>query len=280
MKEMAAPMTEEPLSGRPGAGTEAIVILGGFMSMSALYSNMRMALVQLTGQPVYVVETCSAEWLAGIVPAGWLHVLRRLDRTVRMAERQTASGRITLIGHSAGGVLGRLYLSPSRFLGQGHRGLASVGRLITLGSPHYNRRHWIHGGMMARWVNDRVPGACFAPDVQYCSVAGKMVRGERHGSLRERHAFRFYDQIGGTGKAWGDGLVPVASALLAGSQHIVLEGVGHFAFSGSCWYGSKESIAAWWPACQSESRRRSASRSGQEPTAHQAGLELGLPDQM
>ncbi|MFN2217422.1 MAG: esterase/lipase family protein [Anaerolineae bacterium] len=244
----SATKASESERGQPGRGTETIVILGGFMSMSTLYGTMRSALARLTGQPVHVVETRSIDWIPSLLPAGWLHVLRKLDRTVRTAARVATSGRVTLIGHSAGGVLGRLYLSPEPFLGQVFGGLELVDRLITLGSPHYNERRWLHGGMMARWVEDRVPGTHFSPQVQYCSVAGKLMRGDRQGSLRERQAYSFYEQIGGEGDVWGDGLVPVASALLAGSQQIILEGVGHFAGFGGPWYGTEETIAAWWQA--------------------------------
>jgi hypothetical protein len=246
---MAATMATESYRIQPGRSAEAIVVLGGFMSMSTVYGTMRSALVRLTGQPVYVVETRGIDWIPSLLPAGWLYVLRKLDRTVRRAAKVATSGRITLIGHSAGGVLGRLYLSPEPFLGQVFGGLEWVGRLITLGSPHHNERRWLHGGMMARWVEDRVPGAHFTPQVHYCSVAGKLVRGDSQGSLSERQAYSFYDQIGGKGNAWGDGLVPVASALLAGSRQITLEGVGHFAGFGGPWYGTEETIAAWWQAC-------------------------------
>jgi pimeloyl-ACP methyl ester carboxylesterase len=259
---MVDPTPDEPNSSLTGRGAEASVILGGFMSPSILYSTMSFALVRLSGQPAYLVKTRSADWIPSLVPLGWLQLLRKLDATVRRAARHTPSGRVTLIGHSAGGVLGRLYLSPEPFLGRVFRGLDRVDTLITLGSPHYNQRRWIHGGMMARWVNDRVPGSCLAPGVQYCSVAGRLVRGDRHGSLRERHAYSFYDQIGGDGDVWGDGLVPVTSALLAGSQQITLEGVGHFAGFGGPWYGTDDSIAAWWQACQPEGDRLGAPPDG------------------
>ena len=246
---MAAPTSMKSETVQPDPGEEAIVIMGGFMSMSTLYNTMRSALIRLSGKPVYIVDTHSADWIPSVVPAGWLVLLRILDDTVRRATRRTVSGRVTLIGHSAGGVLGRLYLSPEPFLGQVFRGLDYVGRLITLGSPHYNQRRWIHGGMMARWVDDRVPGTCFAPQVHYCSVAGKLVRGNRQASTRERHAHRFYNQIGGEGDVWGDGLVPVASALLSGSEQVILEGVSHFSGFGGPWYGAEETILSWWEAC-------------------------------
>jgi pimeloyl-ACP methyl ester carboxylesterase len=238
------------------------------MSMPALYNTMRSALVGLTGQPVYVVDARSADWIPSVVPAGWLYLLRKLDGTVRETARRAPGTRLTLIGHSAGGVLARLYLSPEPFLGQVFRGLDRVGRLITLGSPHYNKRRWIHGGMMARWVDDRVPGACFAPEVHYCSVAGKALRGSREGSVRERHAYSFYEQIEGRGDVWGDGLVPVDSALLAGSQHVILEAVGHFAGFGGPWYGTEEIIPSWWQACQPEHEVSGAPPSGGAEATH------------
>jgi pimeloyl-ACP methyl ester carboxylesterase len=217
---------------------------------------------------VYVVNTRSADWIPSVVPAGWLYLLRKLDSTVREAVSHAPGRRVTLIGHSAGGVLARLYLSPEPFLGQVFRGLDPVDRLITLGSPHYNQRRWIHGGMMARWVDDRVPGAYFAPQVHYCSVAGKLLRGDREGSLRERHAHSFYEQIEGKGDVWGDGLVPVDSALLAGSQQVILEGVGHFAGFGGPWYGTEETIPSWWQACQPEHEMPGASRSKEAEATH------------
>jgi len=65
-------------------------------------------------------------------------------------------------------------------------GLQWVGPLITLDSPHYNERRWLCGEMTARWVEDRVAGPRFTPHVQFCPVAAKLMRGNSHGSLRER----------------------------------------------------------------------------------------------
>ena len=223
-----------------------IVILGGFLSFSMLYAEMRDSLAQITGQPVWIVETRSLDWVPCIVPSGWIFLLRKLDDAVRQAVHQSATGKITLVGHSAGGVLGRIYLSPRPFMGHAYRGLDLVDHLITLGSPHYNQRKSLHGGRMSRWVEKRYPGAFFAPRVEYTSVAGKLLRGNREGSLRERHAYVFYEEIIGSGDAWGDGLVPVASALLHGSRQIVLDGVSHFTGFGGPWYGAAEVIPQWW----------------------------------
>ena len=79
-------------------------------------------------------------------------------------------------------------------------------------------------------------------------MAGRSLRGDPSGSVRERHAYGFYRQLTGDGEEWGDGLVPVASALLAGADPVVLDSVGHFTGFGTQWYGSEPVVAAWWRA--------------------------------
>ena len=231
---------------RETGSRQPIVILGGFLSFSMLYVEMAGVLTQISEQPVHVVEIQSLDWIPSIVPLGWAGLLRKLDHTVHQAVGQSATGKVTLVGHSAGGVLGRIYLSPKPFLGHTYCGLEFIDHLITLGSPHYNQRRSLHGGRMSRWVEKRYPGAFFAPRVKYTSVAGKLLRGDRQGALRERHAYIFYEEIIGAGDIWGDGLVPVSSALLRGSQQIILDGVSHFTGFGGPWYGSVEVIPRWW----------------------------------
>jgi len=234
--------------------SQPTVILGGFLSFGMLYSDMREALMQIIDQPVWIVETQSHDWLPGVIPPGWSRILHKLDRTVRRAANESKTGRVTLIGHSAGGVLGRLYLSTKPFMGHAYRGLDYVDHLITLGSPHYNQRRFMYGKWMSQWVNRRYPGACFA-QVRYTSIAGRMVRGDTHGSLRERHAYTFYRESIGQGDVWGDGLVPVASALLDGSLQITLDGVGHFMGFGGPWYGDQEILSQWWQqACTDQEK--------------------------
>jgi pimeloyl-ACP methyl ester carboxylesterase len=238
------PAQESPPAPAIGLRQPAVII-GGFLSSSALYRRMRDRLAAYTGQPVSIVRIQGFDWVPAIVPVGWINLLRQLDRAVRRAAPDSATGKITLVGHSAGGVLARLYLSPEPFLGRSYHGLDYVDHLITLGSPHYNRRKWIYGGMMSNWVEKRQPGAFFAPQVRYTSVAGRLIRGDRHGSPRERRTYALYEDMIGDGTTWGDGLIPVGAALLQGSRHIVLEGVGHFAGFGGSWYGSEDIIPRW-----------------------------------
>jgi pimeloyl-ACP methyl ester carboxylesterase len=221
-----------------------IVIIGGFLSCPAAYRGMRETLVRLSGQPVCVVETFSHDWLFAVAPIGWKRLLDRLQRTALQALSHASTGKVTLVGHSSGGVVGRLYLSPVPFLGVAYRGLEHVDHLITLGSPHHNER----GTRMREWVDETYPGAFFTPQVDYTSVAGRAVQGNRHGSFRERCAHLFYRRLCGDGNAWGDGLVPEESALLQSSRQISLDGVSHFADIVGLWYGADGVISRWWSA--------------------------------
>ncbi len=230
----------EPIPAQP------IVIFGGFLSFTTLYWGMRDMLAGISGQPVSIVETSGHDWLPSVSRLGWRHLLRKLERTIEQAITESDTGRISLIGHSAGGVLARLYLGPDPFLGHAYRGLDYVSHLITLGSPHHNQGGLTRGGGMSRWIEKRYPGAFLAPQVKYISVAGRLTRGDRRGSLQARWAHSVYKEIGGDGYAWGDGLVPVESAKLRGSYQIVLDGVGHFSGFGGRWYGSQEVIPLWW----------------------------------
>ena len=99
---------------------------------------------------------------------------------------------------------------------------------------------------MSVWMQKHLPGAAFGDRVAYVSVAGSYLRGDRSGSASERFVHRIYRDICGDGDVWGDGVVPVSSALLPGSQTITLPGVSHYTILGSRWYGSPEVLSLWW----------------------------------
>ena len=94
------------------ASAQPIVILGGFASLDALYVGMRAAMARCTGQPVSIVPAWSLDWLPGVRPEHWKRILDTLGDTVQRAVGASPTGKVTLIGHSAGGVLARFYLSP------------------------------------------------------------------------------------------------------------------------------------------------------------------------
>jgi pimeloyl-ACP methyl ester carboxylesterase len=226
--------------------SQPIVILGGFLSPATIYSDMSRLLSKLSGQRTWVVNTHVYDWIAAFIRPGWAHILNLLDGTVRQAAAESDNQKVCLVGHSQGGILARLYLSPEPFMGKRYNGLEHVQRLITLGSPHLNQGGLQRGGVMARWVQQRVPDTAFAPQVHYTCVAGRSVRGDLNGSAKERSAYKIYRQICGDGNVWGDSIVPEPAALLPGSEQISLDGVSHFSMFGEPWLGSKSVLPLWW----------------------------------
>jgi hypothetical protein len=227
----------------PRKGGESVVILGGFLSAPRLYHALARTLEDVAGVSVRVVPVGPPRWVGAVSERGWWAILRALDRTVREAAGSSPGGKVVLLGHSAGGVVGRLYLSPEPFRGEAFAGLERVSRLVTLGSPH-------RGGAfspMRRFVDRRYPGAFFAPRVAYVTVAGAALKGAPRGRVAERLAARAYARLGSAGEEWGDGLVPVPCALLEGARHVVLPGVSHAPPWHGPWYGSPSAAREWWP---------------------------------
>jgi pimeloyl-ACP methyl ester carboxylesterase len=226
---------------------QPVAILGGFMSVPRTYWLMRDRLAELTGQPVLIADVGFRDWARSVSDAGWARILDKLALVARQLARQSPTGKITLVGHSAGGVMARLYLSDRPFQERTYSGLGHVNALITLGSPHNERSM-----QMQRWLNGEYPGVYFAPCVCYVSIAGKAVQGRRDGSFGQRLAYRSYLGLSGVGDEWGDGLVPISSAILPDSRPVVLDGVSHFSLSMLPWYGSAEVVPRWWTASAKE----------------------------
>ena len=103
--------------------SQPIVIFGGFLTYPMLYQSMRRALEAVSGCPVSIIPTHSLDWLSSVSFSGVALLLDKLHRTIRQAAAGSSSGKITLVGHSAGGVFSRLYLSPEPFAGRRYAGL-------------------------------------------------------------------------------------------------------------------------------------------------------------
>ena len=220
---------------------QPIVILGGFLISPEAYQPMAERLEQMAGQPVRVVAVSKLDWLLTVFAFGWARILDRVQRAAAELARQSPTGRVTLIGHSSGGIMLRLFLDEAPFQGRRYDGKTLADALVMLGSPHTA----LKATVLRQMVQQRLPGVAFADRVRYVSVAGDL-KLEAATPLAQRLAPTAYRNSTGDADDRGDGLVPVASALLAGSTPVVLPGVAHGGAFGPVWYGTPEVVERWW----------------------------------
>ena len=230
---------------------QPILVLGGFLIGAEAYAPMVAALERLSGQPVVLVPVSRFDWLLTVVPLGWARLLDRVAVLAAELAARSPSGRITLVGHSSGGILLRIFLADGPFEGRRYLGRSLANTLVMLGSPHTALKAT---AMRARVARD-LPGAFFAeaqPDpVRYVAVAGAIELAEAAGqasATARRLAPTAYRNSSGNPLDRGDGLVPLSSALLAGAEAVVLEGVAHGGAFGPHWYGTPAVVERWWAA--------------------------------
>jgi len=112
----------------------------------------------------------------------------------------------------------RLYLSDQLFGGKKYNGKLITENLITLGSPH----HSLRATKLRKFVNEEYPGNYFN-EVNYISVGGAVdIRSKQTYLLTKCIARSSYYLISGNFNDEGDGLVPLSSSLLEGSNQVIL----------------------------------------------------------
>ena len=231
------------MPGRTSRLSQPVVILGGFLITDEAYRPLSDWIHQTTGASVCIVPASKFDWLATSWGFGWCRLLDRVDAAVQELQSQSPTGRVTLIGHSSGGVMLRPYLVDHPFLGRRFNGASRCSRLVTLGSPHQALRAT---PLRAR-VDREFPGCPEADRVDYVAVAGRLdLLGSNASAFSRRSAARSYRQIMGDPDLEGDGLVPLPSALLRDARWIELADTAHGGLFGQSWYGSTDRIERWW----------------------------------
>lgn len=215
--------------------------------MPVSYRGLARTLAGLSGCEVYVVPITPLDWALGRV-RGYGQIVFEVASAVDRALLESGSEKAVLVGHSAGGILARIYIGGEPpYGGRRYSGHRRVSHLITLGTPHVPEK-----GLIApiAEVNERFPGALHEK-LRYLCVAGDAVDGASSRRSRRRYELCVRD-----GRVRGDGEVPVQTALLPGAEHLVLHGIYHSRFRGlgkGCWYGSnKATVESWWPEKPSE----------------------------
>jgi hypothetical protein len=230
---------------------QPIVLLGGFLITAEAYEPMRLTLESLSGQPVHLVNVGRPEWLLTVFPFAWARILDRVDTAVKRLALDSPTGKVSLVGHSSGGIMLRLFLDDQPFQGRRYGGRSLANLLVMMGSPHTA----IRATALRQMVDRKLPGAFFSDEVRYVSVAGDLDLSPAPGgaaatstatATARRIAPTAYRNSTGNPHDRGDGLVPIRSAILAGSQPVVLKGVAHGGAFGSPWYGTPSVVKRWW----------------------------------
>jgi hypothetical protein len=240
-----------------GAVRPTVLILGGFLTAPPLYGPLARRLISRGAAGVVVAGVWTPDWLlAGVRGAGPIATRSgvALITAVQMARERSSGSPILIVGHSAGGILGRLLTAPEPFPGRKLGAGRHVGAIVSLGSPH----RLAAGAAIGRRINEvaaaaadvTVPGAFWSPRIGYVTVASRAIVSDPRGSGRARLAHLFYRSIIGRAAVpgtEGDGVVPVAATRLIGAREVVLSGAIHSPTSLGQWYGSEASVDVWWP---------------------------------
>jgi len=216
--------------------------LGGFLVTSEAYFGIKNFLENHCNRKVYIVNITRIDWLNSSSLKGWINILDKVQETVYKVFSDTKTEKIDFIGHSSGGIILRLYLSDQLFGGMKYNGKSITENLITLGSPHQALR----ATKLRKFVDKEYPGSYFN-EVNYISIGGVVdIYSEKAYFLTKFLARRSYESISGDLKSEGDGLVPLSSSLLEGSNQVILQDTSHGGIFGEFWYGSESRVMDWW----------------------------------
>ena len=189
-----------------------------------------------------MVDVTRKDWLKSNSAQGWVDILKKVKDTITIALKANKSNKIDLIGHSSGGVMLRLYLSDELFNNEIFNGRSITKNLITLGSPHQA----INATSLRKFVDEKYPGNFFK-NINYVSIGGKVkINSKKTSFITKLIARGSYKSISGDKNANGDGLVPLSSSLLEGSQQIILPETVHGGFFGNEWYCTPSKVKEWW----------------------------------
>ncbi|OWM91526.1 uncharacterized protein LOC116215732 isoform X2 [Punica granatum] len=272
------------------------VILPGLGNNTGDYAKLRLTLQDNYGISTVVANVSRIDWLrnaAGLVdPNYWRGTLRprpvldwylkRVERAVQEAKELAQGGTFSLIGHSAGGWLARVYMEEY--------GATDVSLLLTLGTPHQPPPKGVPGVIdqtrgLLNYVERNCAKAVYTPQLKYVCIAGRYIQGARifggssmnvmsavpvdgdqmisevaivddannstpsSPTWRARVVGQGYKQVCGQADVWGDGVVPEVAAHLEGALNLSFEGVYHSPVGSDDvsrpWYGSPAVLEQW-----------------------------------
>src|SRR3982750_4788984 len=134
-----------------------IVVVGGHMTWPMSYRKLARILEHISGSELHFASITPLDWLLGRL-RGYGQLVFEVATTVDKALLESNSDKAVLVGHSAGGILARVYIGGDPpYGGRRYAGHRRVSHLITLGTPH-NVLDRGHHAPIAE-VNRLFPGA-------------------------------------------------------------------------------------------------------------------------
>uniref|UniRef100_A0A803NLC2 GPI inositol-deacylase n=1 Tax=Cannabis sativa TaxID=3483 RepID=A0A803NLC2_CANSA len=153
------------------------VILPGLGNNSGDYHKLQVSLKQ-HGIPSVVAKVSRLDWFrnaAGLVdPNYWQGTLRprpvldwylnRIDQAIQEAKEQSQGESLSLIGHSAGGWLARVYME--------NYGVSHISLLLTLGTPHLPPPKGVIDQTrgLLNYVEQHCSKAVYTPQLKYVCI--------------------------------------------------------------------------------------------------------------
>lgn len=245
----------------PRAPSTPVVILPGFLNSSSSYIGLSKTFStwlkhQSRVPDVRIAPMSMGDWFA-IVRGGdfTVYMDRAYDLIVNMY--QSYEEPVTLVGHSAGGWVGRLLLGDVPYQDKVYHASSGgmVSTLVTLGTPHHSIEQYPFGRIKEslrlpphvyvsedsdittsslQYCNYFYPrGDSFGEDVNIICVAGNAITGESQlrldlSNVSEYLAYQSYKSGCGKGTVPGDGVTPLSIAFLDGARaNLTLDGVRH-----------------------------------------------------
>jgi hypothetical protein len=228
-----------------------VVIVGGYLTEPVQYRRFRRRLLERGAARVSVTPLHLPDWLA-MSFAGMGPAMLRTARSIVEA-RRFAPEPLLVVGHSAGGILARLAMSPEPFEGRSAGVADAVMCLVTLGTPHRLDPRVLprHAGVRAvQHLARSAPRGPSTSATSYLTVGSTLVAPQGRVStslLRQGIGGLMRLLVGTTAGARGDGIVDDVRCRLDDSPHIALPDALHGVLGGR-WYGDADAIDRWWPA--------------------------------
>jgi pimeloyl-ACP methyl ester carboxylesterase len=234
-----------------------VLILGGFLTAPPMYRSLAERLETRGAAGVVIANVWTPDWLLAGVRGPWAIATRSgraLLEAGRLAAERSDGAPVLVVGHSAGGLIARLLTAAEPLPGKRFGAAPRIGAIVSLGTPHRLAAGEGIGKqlnvVLSAVTDAAAPGICHSPSIGYVSVASRAICADPTGTGRERIAYLLYRSVIGRAAVpgtEGDGLVPVSSAMLAGSRQLVIDDAIHGPTGAAPWYGSDGPLDSWWP---------------------------------